>query len=127
MSTDRDRSQWDNKALALNAIPDLGPDDKKAVALEYMRNLDHSAKAEVARESGVVPPPGQRVTNVIWIMVVTAFALVLLGSTGSLFFSVLASSKTMGLQVLLTVFTTVVGFLAGLLSLSPLQRASPSA
>ncbi len=119
MSTDGTRLPEDRSALMLDAARNLAPNDRKAMALEFMRNLDPAAKSEVARESGAVPPPGQRAANAIWMIIVITFALVLIGSAASLFFGVLVSSKTTELQILLTIFTAVVGFLAGLLSPSP--------
>jgi len=86
----------------------------------------HDISREAAQKRGG-DRDQQGTGNAIWMIIVTTFAIVLIGSAVTLFYGVLGTSKTTELQILLTIFTTVVGFLAGLLSPSPLQKASPSA
>lgn len=71
--------------------------------------------------------PDRFTNNSIWLIVVIAFALVMLGSAYVLGTGVNvkledgATYVTKG-ETMLTVFTTVVAFLAGLLSPSPVKR-----
>lgn len=77
--------------------------------------------------SGVLAPPGDRTKDAIWLIVIGAFSLVLVGAALVLGLGVFSEISDATKQVtrtdtILTVFTTVVGFLAGLLSPSPLGR-----
>lgn len=72
-------------------------------------------------------PPTQKTNDAIWIIVICSFALVMLGSAYVLGSTVSTEIKagvsyvTKG-ETILTVFSTVVAFLAGLLSPSPLKK-----
>ena len=59
----------------------------------------------------------------VWKIVIWAFSIVLVGSFLTLAISVFVPPATGGTsgQMILTVFTTVVGFLAGLFSPSPVE------
>lgn len=76
-----------------------------------------------------VQSPGQVVSDRIWLIIVTSFACVLLGAFLSLaanvflaMFRVQAPTDSANLQLLLTMFTSAVGFLAGLLVPSPARN-----
>ncbi|HJT57547.1 MAG TPA: hypothetical protein VJ761_13685 [Ktedonobacteraceae bacterium] len=72
----------------------------------------------------VVPLPNvSSVINAIWIVIVTSFALILVGAFVTLAIAVLIYGKLSG-DLLLTVFTTAAAFLAGLLTPSPNQMKS---
>jgi hypothetical protein len=81
----------------------------------------------VAQLPYTLPPPEQPILNAIWLVVVCSFALVLLyaaykiGAGVSVKLEKEALYATRG-DTILTVFTTVVGFLAGLLSPSPVTK-----
>ncbi len=69
--------------------------------------------------------PNQVITDKIWLIVIIAFAAVLVGSFLTLALSTfLVPKNEVNLQILLTIFTTVTGFLAGLFSTSPLQATA---
>ena len=78
----------------------------------------------------VLPTP--RANDTIWLVVVVSFAVVMVGAVvvlGIGVFSNMADGKTQITRsdTMLTVFTTVVGFLAGLLAPSPVgQRGGQS-
>lgn len=92
--------------------------------VETLKSLAQDATQSLPR---ALEPPDSKTTNAIWVIVVLAFAVVMLGSA-----YVLGSTVTTKLdagvtyvtkgETILTVFTTVVAFLAGLLSPSPLKR-----
>ena len=68
--------------------------------------------------------PDQAITDKIWIIVITAFAVVLVGSFLTLAAGIILQIASSNLQVILTVFTTVTGFLAGLFTTSPFQATA---
>lgn len=92
--------------------------------IETLKSLAQDATQSLPR---ALPPPDSLTNNFIWVIVVLAFAIVMLGSA-----YVLASTVTTKVEAnvsyitkgetILTLFTTVVAFLAGLLSPSPLKR-----
>ncbi len=73
------------------------------------------------KTSGHLPAPDQIITDKIWLIVIIAFAVVLVGSFLTLAVSTFLSINPVNLQILLTIFTTVTGFLAGLFTTSPFQ------
>jgi hypothetical protein len=91
---------------------------------ETLKALGEDAVQQLPR---VLPEPSQTTNNVIWLIVVAAFALVMVGSAYVLGTGVTskleagASYVTKG-ETILTVFTTVVAFLAGLLVPSPVKK-----
>jgi hypothetical protein len=120
----------DVAAAALQAVPDAA---KAHVAAAAVGALSAPAKAEVtAAMANELPAgkqeelverlggPDQVVTNAIWRWVVMTFAVVLLAATvalvGALFISFWRKVDTTLVQMLLTVFTTVAGILAGFVS-----------
>lgn len=84
-------------------------------------------KDETVEQLPRLAAPDTRTNNAIWLIVVVSFALVMVGSA-----YVLGSGVSLKLDAntiyatksdtILTVFTTVVAFLAGLLSPSPMKK-----
>jgi hypothetical protein len=103
------------------SIP-VGDAHKKQAAIETIRSLSPEDKKDAAQQLGL--KPGRQATDMIWMTIVTSFALILLGSFIALAVAVLIYGKLSG-ELLLTVFTTSAAFLAGLLAPSPTQ-AKPS-
>jgi hypothetical protein len=63
--------------------------------------------------------PSQNVTNWIWLIIIGAFALVFIGNAGGLIWAIFTLRTPQAaehIQILLTVFTTVAGILAGFIS-----------
>jgi len=109
------------KEIATTAIQTLGAnavDAKKEIATTVMQTLSPEERQEVV---GQVQGPTQKISDRIWQWVVGAFALVFVGGSGTLVASVFFLDVAQ-IQVLLTVFTTVGGILAGFIS----GRASAS-
>lgn len=76
----------------------------------------------------LLDPPNETTKNAIWLIVVISFAVVLVGAAVVLGIGVFSNAATGTAQLtktdtILTVFMTVVGFLAGLLSPSPLTKS----
>jgi hypothetical protein len=72
------------------------------------------------------PDPSQDVSNSLWKVIIWAFVLIMGGAALLLGVGIFVPPATGGTkpETLLTVFTTVTGFLAGLLSPSPVSRKS---
>jgi hypothetical protein len=116
-------------ATALNALSDNATAD---VVNSAVRTLPTEAKAGVAKAAVQSLPaeerdkmvqdlkPDQKVTNYIWLCIVTTFAIVLGGAMIALVAAVfLSPSRNIDqaqVQMLLTVFTTTAGILTGFVS-----------
>lgn len=92
---------------------------------ETLKGLAKGATDSLPRTA--LAEPDTKTNNAIWLIVVIAFALVMLGSAYVLGMGVNTKLETGAAYVtkgetMLTVFTTVVAFLAGLLSPSPVKR-----
>ena len=82
------------------------------------------AEAQVVQQ---LPPPTTKVIDAIWLIIVAAFALALVfsvwvlgqGVTSELKVNVAYATKS---DTMLTIVTTIVGFLAGLLAPSPVGK-----
>jgi hypothetical protein len=107
--------------VATTALQTLGSkavDAKKDIATTALQMLPPDKQQEVI---GQIQGPTQRVSDRIWQWIVGAFAIVFVGGSGTLVASVFFLEVAQ-IQVLLTVFTTVAGILAGFIS----GRASAS-
>jgi hypothetical protein len=110
-----------NINLALSDTLDarnLPQEQRNALAQDAANALLAEGKEALARQIGL---PDTKVTNFIWITVVVAVALVLVGSAGAMMM-VFATTGKSDPGAMLTVFTTVMGFVAGLLVRSPVAR-----
>lgn len=112
--------------LVKNALADPAIIDAlKQQPEQTLKGLAKDATDSLPRAS--LTEPDRFTNNAIWLIVVIAFALVMLGSAYVLGVGVNtkleagATYVTKG-ETMLTVFTTVVAFLAGLLSPSPVKR-----
>jgi hypothetical protein len=111
-------------------VQNLPEPERKAIAEVALSNLGPGAQQDVMQQARV-PMPGQQTADRIWSIIVTGFIVVLIGAflslalvhTGTMNF---LYNATISGDVLLTVFTTAAGFLAGLLSPSPLRGGSSS-
>jgi hypothetical protein len=109
------------KEIATTAVQTLGAnavDAKKEIATTVLQTLSPEQQQQVI---GQLQGPTQKVSNRIWQWVVGAFAIVFVGGSGTLVASVFFLEVAQ-IQILLTVFTTVAGILAGFIS----GRASAS-
>jgi hypothetical protein len=109
------------KEIATTALQTLGSNAvgaKKEIATTALQTLSPEERQEVI---GQVHGPTQKISDRIWQWVVGAFAIVFVGGSATLVASVFFLEVAQ-IQVLLTVFTTVAGILAGFIS----GRASAS-
>ena len=90
---------------------------------ETLKTLGKDAMQQLPQP---LPPPGRITNDIIWLIVVTSFTGVMLWSAYVLGANVLNEIKT-GVQsvtkgeIILTLFSTVAAFLAGLLAPSPMR------
>ena len=96
-------------------IQDLSAADKKNIAVTALEHLSAADQADVTERAGL-GSPGRETTDMIWLCVVGTFCVALLAAVLALAWSVIRGIDG---GPLLTVFTTVTAFLAGLLSPSP--------
>jgi hypothetical protein len=114
------------KEIATTAVQTLGAnavDAKKEIATTTLQMLPPDKQQEVIGQI----QPTQKVSDRIWQWIVGAFAIVFVGGSGTLVASVFFLEVEQ-IQVLLTVFTTVAGILAGFISgrASASERTRPS-
>lgn len=97
--------------------------------LATFRSLSGPEKKEVATTvAGEFPPPGPRQRDAIWVIVIISFCLVMLGTVSALIacaFVELPKDSKFSPELLVAVFTSVVGFLAGLLVPAPRNASTP--
>lgn len=100
------------------AVQTLPTEDKKDVAIRAFQDLPAKDQQQIAGN------PSQRVTDQIWLMIVGAFTLVLLASALALLYVAIwpPPGESNPTQVMLPVFTSIAGILAGFIS----GRASAS-
>jgi VIT1/CCC1 family predicted Fe2+/Mn2+ transporter len=96
------------------AIDQLPEKTKQAIADQLRRGIDQ---------------PSQKTRDVLWIAVVFSFAILLIGAAITLVIGVFSpqSSTTMMVkpEIVLSIFTSAVGFLAGLFVPSPAGNSQP--
>jgi hypothetical protein len=108
----------DRKDLALKAVSDLPSETKKDVVSEAGSKLPPKEREEVAQLLG----PSGKTRDTLWLIVVSAFSLVLVAGFATLavgVFQTKPSTPIASAELVLTMFTSAVGFLAGLFVPSP--------
>ena len=109
------------KDIATAALQTLQPgatEAKKDIATAALQTLSAEDQTDVLNKAR---GPSQKVSDRIWQWIVAAFAIVFVVGTGALVVGVFLNPSQ--LQILVTVFTTVAGILAGFIS----GRASSAA
>jgi len=111
------------KDAVVGAAANLPEKQKKEALRETARQLTPDQQVKVAREiqQGGLPAPGEKTRDRLWLVVVSAFAFVLAGSFVSIATAMFVTVPQGGVkpELVLTMFTSVVGFLAGLFVPSP--------
>ncbi|MBK7934589.1 MAG: hypothetical protein KA956_12640 [Pyrinomonadaceae bacterium] len=115
----------ERQMVAAETVKTLGATEKKSTIVDATNSLSDTDKKEVAaRIEAGLPKPDGKTNNWIWILVVSAFVLVFVGTAASMVYSLLGEGeKAAAFDKLLIIFTTVVGFLVGLLSPSPVKSS----
>ncbi len=89
-----------------------------------LSGLNSQEQETVLNQAGI-KSPDQKSSDRLWLIIVLSFAIVLVGTFLSLAFGVLVLRKSAAdaeLQILLTMFTSAVAFLAGLLTPGPTRN-----
>jgi len=105
------------------------PDPNNAAIVEQLKQRSAKDQQAIIDQAGI-RSPGQKASDNLWLIVVSSFAIVLVGAFLSLAIGVLILKKSAAdaeLQILLTVFTSAVAFLAGLLTPGPAHSSQSSA
>jgi hypothetical protein len=111
----------DRKDLALKAVSDLPSETKKDVVSEAASKLSPKDREEVAQMLG----PSGKTRDKLWLIVVSAFSIVLVAGFVTLavgVFQAKPAAPVASAELVLTMFTSAVGFLAGLFVPSPTGR-----
>lgn len=103
------------------------PDILDALKTKPEETLKNLSKETIQQLPQALPPPDSKTNNAIWLIVVISFAAVMMGAAyvlGAGVSSKLEINATYATKsdTILTIFTTVVAFLAGLLSPSPVKK-----
>lgn len=113
----------------LNALAGVTKDLGDGANEEQVRNAARQLPAKekeavVAALNGRPQDPDQTTSNRVWLIIIWAFSAVMLGSVLVLAISVFQAPVTGGTkpEIILTVFTTVTAFLAGLFAPSPVAK-----
>jgi uncharacterized membrane protein YozB (DUF420 family) len=110
----------------LQTMNNLSPESKQAVIAASLQQMAPKDKQATIDQAGI-RSPGQKASDTLWLIVVLSFAIVLVGAFLCLAIGVLVFKKSAAdaeLQILLTVFTSAVAFLAGLLTPGPAHSSS---
>ena len=111
----------------LKGLPtaELIPAMQEAIEGRPAEDKKEIAQTATAAANGGLQPPNDETRNKLWLIVVSAFAFVLVGSFIALAMGVffLKGQDPVKPELILTTFTTVVGFLAGLFTPSPVGQA----
>jgi hypothetical protein len=100
---------------------------KGEAVLSLFEDLSKAEKDVVARKVTLaLGSPGDATRDRIWLVIVWAFAIVLLGSAATLAVAVFLETKANAVyfakvETMVTVFTSVLAFLSGLLAPSPIK------
>jgi magnesium-transporting ATPase (P-type) len=105
-----------NLVVASSALVQLNDDDTVKAVAAGAQTMSDDAKGKLAN----LLAPDQKATNDIWRWIVMTFAIVLMLATAALVAAVIVSFwrkiDTAMIQIVLTVFTTTAGILAGFVS-----------
>jgi hypothetical protein len=110
--------------LFLEALP---PEERVAFLSKFIKSQPASEQMLLSSQlAGVLPAPAGRTRDLIWLIVISAFVLVLVGSFTVLAVGVFRKPMSSGVkpELILSMFTSVIGFLAGLFVPSPAGRSS---
>ncbi len=100
------------------------PQERADLLLGVYRDLPKSSKRCA---QAVLGSPSERTRDAIWLIIVGAFAIVLVGSAACLARAVFVETTANAtyfakIETVVTVFTSVLAFLSGLLAPSPVKK-----
>jgi hypothetical protein len=105
------------KSCMVEAALQLPDEEKKSAIKEAAAQLPRTQRQELAQElTSPIPRPDPRTSSVLWIIAVVGLSIVLVGTFVTIAFDMFLAPEG-GLtspELVLTMFTSVIGFLAGL-------------
>jgi hypothetical protein len=117
---------YNNQQFMQSLIDLKGPDRMAAVkglSEDLGKELTVDEKNIVTSSFHLEPPEG-KVRDIIWLIVICGFVFVLVLSFLAIAFTVIYFPKEESArQIILTIFTSAVGFLAGLMAPSPVSKS----
>jgi len=112
----------DKEAICIATLKDMPIAGQKKVFQEIADTKTAEERAELASAVSPMGPPSTRIRDNLWLIVVGAFAIVLVGSFLALASALLFFRSNIAPELILTMFTSVAGFLAGLFTPSPVAN-----
>ena len=102
-------------------VDHLSPAQRRRLAAYAAQGLSAGDRRALRGElGGALGPPRRATADLLWVVVVVAFAIVLVGSFATIAASVFVGARDPATaQTVLSLFTAVVGFLAGLFAPAP--------
>jgi hypothetical protein len=98
---------------------ELSTEERKEVKAQATTSL---SAAELTARLETFGPPSRTTRDTLWLIVVVAFAIVMVGSFVTMAISAFyPSTNATGIQIVLTTFSSVVSFLAGLFTPNPME------
>jgi hypothetical protein len=110
---------------ALNDLSSKTKEDRAIALREAVSSLSREQKEEFQRALGIqISDPDQPTSNTVWLIIVRAFVIVMVGAVLIMAISLFVAPVSSGTkpETILTVFTTVTAFLAGLFAPSPVAQ-----
>ena len=115
----------DKEAICIATLKDMSTANQKKVFKEI---IDEKKPLKTREDSllalSPMGLPSTRIRDRLWLIVVGAFAIVLVGSFLALASGLIFFRDNIAPELVLTMFTSVVGFLAGLFTPSPVANRS---
>jgi len=127
MSEQKDLNSKELQVRIKSMMGQLGPENIKNTVVEATQNMSDADREAIINAIRGLPPPTGATRNWIWTIVVAAFALVLVGTfvTIAIAMFTMQAKDTINMakpELVLSMFTSVVGFLAGLFVPSPVAN-----
>lgn len=110
---------------AFEALNSTNNHEGRVLAIrDAVDSLPDELKAAFREAVGKLLPPDETTSNKVWLIIIWAFTLVMIGSVFVLCFSLFTApvKDATKPETILTIFTTVTAFLAGLFAPSPVAK-----
>lgn len=109
------------KSVVRKTVQQLPDEERKNVTKDLMGELSRQSRKEIFDKWGI-GAPGEKTKDYLWTIVIIAFSIVLVGTFITLAIGAFQAPEQGAItkpELVLTMFTSVVGFLAGLFVPSP--------
>ena len=116
------------QAAVESMLEDKTTEDLETIAIEATKKIPETERGSLIKRVSALGPPDKPTRNWLWLIVILSFAIVLIGTFITLALAVFKSKDTTTATMLanpelvLSMFTSVVGFFAGLFVQTPVQK-----